>query len=238
MEKLNQITSLVIFSLIILAGAFFIPWQYVNWGQIQLKPAATITVTGQAEKQEKNQVARFTAGVSALNEDKNQAVATVNQNVREITQAVKDFGVPEENIKTQNIRINQRQEPSDQAGQWDVSNSIEIKLVDADRAGELADLLAASEATNVYGPNFSLESGDLDDSDLMASAIENAREKAQAAAESSGQKLGEIISVTEGGSSNIGIPRTLMEGLGGGGTPVEPGSTTVSQTVTVVFELK
>jgi len=47
------------------------------------------------------------------------------------------------------------------------------------------------------------------------------------------------VSVTEGGS-NYGIyPMSArMEGAGGAGFPMEGGSTTVSKSVTVVFELK
>lgn len=232
-----QFTSPLFFSFIILVGLYFIPWQHVSWGQIQFKPASTITVTGNAQKQEQNQEARFSAGVSVLDEDKEAAIAQVNENVSSIIQTIKEFGIPEENIQTQNISIHQRRELNDDAGKWDVSNTIEISQVEADQTAELSDLLAASPATNVYGPSFSLKTEQRDDASLMADAIENAREKAQAAAEANGQSLGEIISVTEGGASDIGIPRAMMDGLGGG-TPVQPGTSTVGQTVTVVFELK
>jgi len=73
---------------------------------------------------------------------------------------------------------------------------------------------------------------------LFDEAMKNAKEKAEAVAKSSGRKLGKVLSVTEGGTSNAYPVMYAAKDSMGGGASVEPGSSTVSKSVTVVFELK
>lgn len=238
------VVSLLVVAACLLAATFFLPWQRVDWGKIQFSPAKTITVSGQAKSQERSQIATFTAGVSAVNDDKDTAVNEVNQKVATIIAAVKDFGIPEKDIKTQNLSVYQAEETyyeegirKQRPGQWRVSNSISITLRDVDQASALANLLSGSGATNVHGPNFTADDTQTAETALLAKAIASAREKAKVIAEASGGKLGKVISVTEGTRSQP-IFRALEAGGVGGGAPIEPGSSTVSQTVTVIFEIK
>lgn len=71
----NLITGLTI----VILACFFLPFSKINWGKIENLPAQTITVLGEAETKEKNQVAIFTAGVSAVNDSKEAAVKEVNE---------------------------------------------------------------------------------------------------------------------------------------------------------------
>ncbi len=229
---------------VLLGGSYVLPWGTVDWGSFSLKPAQTVTVVGEARSQKKSEIASFSAGVNAIGDDKEKAIADVNGKIGAIIASVKDFGIKPEDIKTQNLNIYQNQETyyeegrqKQRPGQWSVGNSIEIKLHDVDRASALADLLAKSGANNVYGPNFSLDEDPSEADGLFADAIENARGKAQNVAKASGRTLGKILSVTEGATSGGPVPMFRMES-GGGGAPVEPGTGTVAKSVTVVFELR
>lgn len=241
---LQVFLSIVILGIVLFAGAFFIPWRGVNWGKVSFLPEPTITVVGEARGREKSQVAAFTAGVAVVNDDKETAVNEVNQKVEALIESVKSFGIEDEDMKTQNLSVHQDEETyyeegrqKRRPGQWRVSNSITITLRDVDRASDLADLLTRSGATNVYGPNFSLEESELADEALLEEAINDAKEKAGLIAASSGGNLGRILSVTES-SQTPRFYSAISEAGGGGGAPIEPGSTTVSKSVTVVFELK
>lgn len=246
MEKPIQAFAIFafVFAVVLLLGAYLMPWRSVNWGKMEMTPSSVISVTGEAQSQQKNQVANFTAGVSAVNDSKEKAVAEVNANVAEIIKAVKDFGIPDQDIKTQNINVYQGEETfyeegrqKSEPGQWRVHNSIEITLRDVARASMLVDLLTKSGATNVYGPNFTIEEAQDFETALLGDAIEVAREKAEVIAKASGRKLGEVINVTEGQATPVIRPMFETMGLGGG-TPLEPGSSAISKTVTVTFELK
>jgi len=237
------ILSSVLFVALLGLGGMFLP----SWGRIQFASPRTVTVVGEAKSQEKSQIAIFSAGVNAFNDDKNAAVSEVNKKVEAIIIAVKEFGVPAADIKTQSMNIYQNQEQyydaegrqKYRAGQWNVSNTIEIKLMDVDRASTLASILTKSGANNVYGPNFTFDDTSEQSTALLDAAYKNAQAKAEKVALSTGKKLGSVVSVTEAGASQQPVPYLRMEGGGGGGGgAVEPGSGTVMKTVTVTFELK
>ncbi len=243
MNGKNALT-LILAGAVLLGIGLFLPWERVNWGELKLAPAETITVVGTAKTQERSQIASFTAGVSSINDDKEAAINEVNQKVALIIEAVKSFGISEADIQTQNLSIYQSEETfyeevrqKQRQGQWRVSNSINITLRDIDQASELASLLTSSGATDVYGPNFRLDDTQEAESGLLDQAIANARGKAEIIAKASDGRLGKVISVSEGYQTARVYP-VMFEGGMGGGAPIEPGAETVSKTVTVVFELK
>ena len=239
---LKIIFGSIVFLILLFLGIYYIPWQEVNWGKLQLFPGKTLTVVGEAETKQKNQIATFTVGANAVNDNKEIAVNEVNKKVEAIIQSVKNFGIKSEDIKTENLNIYQEEEryyeegrEKTRPGQWRVSNSITITLRDVDKASALADLLTKSGATNVYGPTFSLDETQEAEISLLKEAIENAKNKAEVIAQSIGDKVGKIINVSEGYQA-VGVFRPLQGG--GGGAPMEPGTGKVKKTVTVVFELK
>lgn len=227
-----------------LAAIKLFPWKNINWGQVEIAQPKTITVIGEAKGQQKSQVARFTATVTRVNDDKQAAVNEVNQAMNQIINQLVIFGISENDIKTQNISINQQEDwyydeegrRKSRPGQWRVSNSLEITLRDVDRAYDLADLLTKSGATNVWGPNFYVDEITSLEGDLLNKALENAREKAKQLAEKEGKKLGDVINISESGVE-IGQEIRPLEGAGGGG-PIAPGSSRIKKTLVATFELR
>ncbi len=229
------------------AVVYFFPWRNITWGKVVMEPGRMITVTGTAQSKEKNQIARFSAGVNAVNDNRDAAIKEVNTKIAAITQAVKDFGIDSSDIITQSMSVNQNQESfydqekqrqSQRPGQWNVSNTIEVTLRDVNRASALADILSKSGATNVWGPNFQLDTTTKAADKLTEDAIADARVKAEVMAKASGASLGKVISVTEGYQSSGIYPMMMREAGGGGGAALESGTTTVSKSVTVVWSLE
>lgn len=231
---------------LVLAVLYFFPWSTITWGKFTFTPERMVTVTGYAESKEKNQIANYSAGVNAVKDSKDEAVKEVNDKINAITEAVKTFGIDPADIQTQSMSVYQRQDTyydngvqKSRPGQWDVNNTISVTLRDVNRASAMADLLTKSGATNVYGPNFQLDTTKKAEDALTADAIANAQIKAEAMAKASGTSLDKIISVSEGSSGGVSYPLYAMDGRGGGGgASVESGSTNVSKTVTVVWSLK
>src|SRR3989344_3477849 len=233
--------------IVILLVIYFSPFKAVHWGKLEYLPAQSVVVTGEAKTQQKNQVARFSAGVNITNSNKDRAVSEANTKIQEIIDSVKAFGIPDKDIKTQNLSIYQVEDNyydtdgsrKTRPGEWRVSNSIDVTLRDIDQASSLAELFTKSGANQVYGPTFSLDdTGDIEKT-LLEEAINDAKEKAEIMAKSSGKTLGQVLSISEGSSSGITPMYALRGEMGGGGAPpVEPGSGTVYKSVTVTFELK
>lgn len=242
---LSGVIFATILAVVILVLSYFPILKNLNWGKIEYLPAQVVTVTGEAKTQQKNQVASFTAGVSTTNDNKDTAVSEVNKKVQELIDSIKTFGISQDNIKTQNLSIYQNEEyyydngtQKSRPGQWRVSNSIDIKLKNTERASEFSDLLSRSGANQVYGPNFTLDDTGDAEKGLLEEAIKDAQEKAQIIALASGKTLGEVVSVSEGSSQPVYPLFSTREMGGGGAPPVEPGTGTVYKSVTVIFELR
>jgi uncharacterized protein len=240
----NVLAAIIMFFAVGLGIVYMFPWQSMDWGRMRMVQDNLIVVSGTSKEQKRNEIARFTAGASAVNSDRDVAVSEVNGVVVKITEAVKTFGVMDEDVKTSNLSIYQEEEnywednvQKSRKGQWRVSNNIEVVLRNVDSASRLMDILTKNGATNVYGPMLSLDDTQKAGDELLSSAIEDAKEKAKIMAEALGRSLGEVVSVVEG-SSPTSVYRAMGEMGGGGGAPIEPGSSMVSKTVVVSFRLE
>ena len=223
----------------------------VNWGRLELASSATVTVTGQADGQQISQIATFRAEVAAAEEDRAAATETVNTAVAELIEQVKAFGIPDEDIKTEQISVYEYSQPEiliypprpnpDSEPAWQASNSISITLRDVSRASDLATLLTESGATNVSGPNFTVDDTVDLERQLLEEAMADARAKANTLLAGTDQKIKRIVSVSETGSS-YPMPLLYRESAAVGAdqavsVPVEPGSQQLYKTITVVFEI-
>ncbi len=234
-----KLIAAVIFPLVLLLASWFTPWS---------RPRATITVTGEAKQQVNNQIARYSVSVTETNKDKQTAVNAVNQAMTEITQAVKDFGIEDKDLETQNVSVHETSQPEIMVfpprpkkgeKQWQASNSLAIILRDTGKASALTDLLQGFSKAQVTGPSFSVDDTKTSEHDLLDKAMADAKEKAGRLAASGGRKLGKVLTVSEGYSSPYPIYGDMLAvSQLKSSAPVEPGSTQMSKTLTVVFELK
>ncbi len=238
---------LVAFSVAILAFIFYTG--QINWGKLEIAPASTITVTGTSRMDQAPQVASFNATVSIDDDDKAKAVSEVNAKMTALLASVKAFGIADADIQTSQVSVYENTKPEiliypprpTNAKAWQATNSITIKVRDTSKASGLTDLLNQSGATNVSGPNFTIEDTTSSDSELLVKAIADAKDKANAMAKAGGRALGKMITVTEGMSSGPFYAVSSLEKAGdarGVPSPIEPGTQTLSKTVTVIFELK
>jgi len=238
MNNRNIFVALVVLFL----ALFILPFRKIEWGKFRWLQSETITVTGEAKTTQKNQIASFNAGVNVIKEKKEEAVAEANQKMDALIKAVKDFGIPDKDIETQNMSVYQQQDPSQPKinGRWSVNNSISITLRDTNKVNDLVNLLNSSGANNVYGPNFRMDDTNEIEKTLYDEAISDAREKATLIAKASGRKLGKVVTVNDNGVSGSVYPayalKSSMDSGMGGGAVSEPGSATISKTMTVVFE--
>jgi hypothetical protein len=125
-------------------------------------------------------------------------------------------------------------------GYYRASNMLEVTVRDLDKAGRVLQAATDAGANNVWGISFELE----DPQPLLAQArikaVEHAKQNAEALAKLSGVKLGEIVSVSEGGGAQGPVPpmfRMQAEAAQGGDVPIERGEVMVSQQVQLVYAL-
>lgn len=238
-----------------------------HWGSLEMRPTSTITVSGVAKKDQANQIANFGAGMESIEATKEEALNKTNEAMNQLIDKVKQMGIDDKDIQTQAVNVYQETEyvnegpeimespdttpmiyPQNpgkaQKGQWRASNSISIKLREVDKAKTLLSILNESGANNVYGPNFSIDDSESATDELLSAAVVNAREKAEKIAAANKQKVGKIISVTEGGEAypmyrayDSVMPMALGAEKSVTNADLEPGSSQTSKSVTVTFEL-
>ena len=231
----------------VIAAVFtLVVFPYADWGRVSLRTPETITVTGSSKTDVMNEVAQFYAGVTVTNDDKQAAITEVNQKMNETIEALKTFGIAEADIKTQNLSVYQSQDSvtldgkqRTEPGQWNANNSIQVKLRDGSRTSDLVAVLTNSGLTDVSGPNFMTDDSTTDgnEAELLKKAVEAARAKATGLAEANGKRIVKVLSIVEGGSSNDS-PIMFDRAMGGGGSPVQPGTSSQAASVTVTFEVR
>ena len=242
-EKLKNIN--IVYLVIVLIGILGLG--YGVYSQLNKNPK-TITVTGTAEKAYSNQLSSYYLTLEFHNADKGKAVEQLSQKTDEVVTQIKEFGIDEKDIKTQSLNVYQREDGyyegssyRSSPGDWYASYSIEIILRDVSKSVQLTSLLTSIEDSSMWGPNVTVDDSKYDYDELLVEAIEDAREKANKMAESMGGRVGKVLQVDEGSTSDgYGIMKMDMGvGAGGGeGFPIEPGTSSISRTVTVTFELK
>jgi uncharacterized protein YggE len=242
-EKTKKVNILVIILIVLLVGAL----GFGGYTFYKLKTGKTITVSGKAEVQITNQISSYSVTVEKHDKDKSKAVEAATAGSQIVVETAKTLGIEAKDIKTQNLNVYQREDPYYEDGvtkykpaDWYASYTVDITLRDLTKSETLTAALVKIENTTMWGPNLRVDESKIDEAAILSQAIEDARKKAEKLAISSGKKLGEIVSIVEG-SAYDGYPlvkATDGMGGGGGGFAVEPGSSTVSKSVTVTFKLK
>lgn len=190
-------------------------------------------------------IAEVGAGVTT---DAPTAVAAMAANARAmdaVIARIKALGIAADDIQTTGINLG-AQYDYDQARQrpvfrgYQASNRVSVTLRDVARAGPVLDALVAAGATDLSGPNFSID----DDSAPRAQARKAAFDKAEAQAAQYARWAGfggvRLLSISE--AVNPGRPMPMMEratlqSADAKATPVEPGLVGTSVTVSVTFEM-
>jgi uncharacterized protein YggE len=78
-------------------------------------------------------------------------------------------------------------------------NTLEVRLDDILRVGEVIDIAITSGANNVHGVRFDLKQRDSLEREALKRATADARARAQAAAEGAGSAIGRVIRIEEPG---------------------------------------
>jgi len=239
-EKIYKI-SLIVLSTVLVT---FIGMSAVTYFS---NSANIIYVSGTSTQDVNNQIAEFTVTFTTENKDKAKAESENNSKVTKFLTEVKNFNINEKDITTQTLNVYQIQDSyyeggvyKNKLGNWVYSQAIVVKIREVDKVNEFVNLAGANASSNIYGPNFAVDLEKLNEKIIYQSAFENAKQKAEGIAEKSGRKIGKVISISEA-SNSINpmplIPTLRAQGGGGSSADIPSGSTNISKTLNVVFEL-
>ncbi len=232
----------------LVAFAIFTNLSLLRLGPVTLSQEKFINVIGTYTSVENNQIATYVVTVSRTGQNKDVVTGELSGDIKSMTELVKNFGIDPLDIKTTSSYVYQlddqvapvvNQKGLAQPKLWRASNSLEIKLKDINRVSELSALISSQPNVEVFGPDYYLDEEKIDEARMLANAIDAAEDKALFIAKNKGKSLGKIISIEElGRSSSVFNGNILGMGSGGEGDEFQPGSTKITKTVQVKFELR
>lgn len=204
---------------------------------------ATITVTGSAVVTLPADYARISVGVSTKAKTVEEASAQNSIAIGNVIDTLKAAGVAETDIATSSYTVHAEYDYSSLGGQkltgYNVTNQLTVILRDMTCIGATLDKATAAGANNIYNIEFLSTKADAAQDEATAHAVADAMRKARLLADAAGLELGGIISLTEStGSTFVSARNYAMKDTAGAANSILPDDTSVSATVTMVFEVK
>ena len=204
---------------------------------------ATITVTGSASVTLKADYARISVGVSSKAATVEQAANENNAAIYAVIDALKEAGVAEEDIATSNYSVYAEYDYASFGGQkltgYNVTNQLTVIIRDMAHIGATLDKATAAGANNIYNIDFLSTKADEAQDEATVYAVQDAMRRAKLLASAAGLNLGGIKSISDTVASYGIVTRSYASKLdAAAGNSILPDDTSVSASVTIVFELK
>jgi uncharacterized protein YggE len=121
-------------------------------------------------------------------------------------------------------------------------NSIEVRVDEIARVGELLDIAVQGGATSTSGVRFDIQERDKVEREALRLAVVDARGRAEAAVAGAGRTIDRIIRIEDSREAAIvPLPRTMMAmkaNDAGATTPVEPGLIEIRARVTLTASMR
>jgi uncharacterized protein YggE len=215
-----------------------------------------VTVTGKGEAFAVPDIATFSFSITEEGKDVGEANSKSSTKNNAVMKYLKDNGIAEKDIKTEGYNANPKYDysqitcvrypcptQSPKLVGYEVSQTVSVKVRNADKAGEILSGVGNLGVTNISGLTFTVDDEEALKAEARTLAIEDAKAKAEKLAEDLGVKLGDISSFYE--DMNPGYPMYAMESkamnMGGSaaGVPdIAKGENKVTVNVNVSYRLK
>lgn len=216
----------------------------------------SISVSGKGEAVSIPDIATFSFSVTETAKTVKEAQNKATERINIALSAVKSGGVQDKDIKTNSYNINPHYEyiqascaqyvcppgKSVLTG-YDVSQTIEVKVRDLTKAGELFDSIGTAGVQNVNGLTFSIDNIDSVKAIARAQAIEDAKMKAQKIADSLGVRIVKIVGFYDSTDEAVYNTRAEMSDIrtmsAKAPTPQIPtGEQKVTANVSITYEIR
>src|SRR5262249_21873019 len=120
-------------------------------------------------------------------------------------------------------------------------NTLELRIDDVGRAGEIADAVVQAGATALNGIRFDLKDRTAAEREALRAAVADGRARADAAAAGAGRTVDRVLKIqdsrTDGGPPRP-VPIMMRAAEGAASTPVEPGLIEIRAFATITASMK
>ncbi len=231
-------------------GVFF---AWTSYDSLDSYYNRTFSVTSEGKVITVPDVAKFTASVITEGGKDLNAIQTKNtENANKVIDFVKAKGVDPKDIKTLNYNVvpkypyyncTDRICPAPEISGYTVSQTLEIKIRDLTKTGDVVSGVVKNGANSVSQLFFVIDNPEKAEAEARAEAIKKAKEKALVIAEAGGFKIGRITSIYDNSPNS-----PFYEVYGGdfagasiqksSAPQIEPGSEEVKASVTITYEIR
>lgn len=230
--------------------------------QLQTDEAAqprTVSVDATGEATASPDVVTVEVGVEIENTDLSQALNEANQRMSDVTAALEDAGIAEENIQTTRFNISvirpsdepvremampEVQQPAEEQQpmetRYRVTNFVQVRLPmdDVEQVGAVLQQALDAGANTVNYIRFGLQDPTTLEQQAREAAIDAAQAKAEQLANGFGATLGPIRSVNSGGGAPArAFAMEAAEASMAGAVPISAGELSVTIHVQATFDL-
>lgn len=203
-----------------------------------------ILVSGEGRVEVAPDLAVITLGVSKEAKEAGEAMALVSEDMFAVVQELRAVGIADKDLQTQQISL---QPVWSNGGSYNSSgerritgflaaNTVNLRVRDLDQLGEVLDRVLRAGANQFQGLRFDVADHAMLQDQMRASAVADARHKAEQLAAAAGVTLGPVRTITDQDHGG-GRPMMAMEMSRSGAMPIEAGELSFSHNVQVVFDL-
>jgi uncharacterized protein YggE len=202
-------------------------------------PSRHVTVIGSGQVQGAPDTLNSDLGVEVIAPDVSSAIATASTQAKAVTDAMVAAGARREDIRTTDVSVQPQYNTDQTVTGYRSSNTVHVVVHDLTKASAI--LAAAAQAggneTRINSVSFALGDNSKLLADARARAFADAKARAEQYAVLSGLKLGTVQTIHETSSGARVPPPITPNRAEAPDIPLEPGTQTVTFTVTVTWEL-
>lgn len=223
-------------------------------GHVSAGNVPTITVNGTG----KASAAPTIAHISFTVQENASTVAAAQESATKRTNtaldALKKLEIADKDVQTSGYNVSPQYEvqpclPNSICNQsskiigYQVSQSVEVKVRDTAKAGDVLQALGTAGVQNVSGPSFAVDDDSAVTAEARGKAIADARQKAEVLAKQLGVHLGKVISFSENGATPVpyfsyGKAGVAMDAAVASAPRLPTGENETTSTVSISYEIR
>ena len=209
----------------------------------------TIAVSGMAEQEVAPDMAYIDVGINVRADDAETARTQEAQITSQIRKALLGLAITDNDLQNTSYYLYQEYKVDRNgvrtADKYVLDSSIKVTVKDLDKLSQVIDNVVEAGATNISNITYALSTQNIIQRQLLATAVENARDKAAVVANAGSRTLGNMLSadinsfdggtIVAYGANKLRSTTNLAED--GVATKLSPGKIKLNARVQVVFSL-
>lgn len=209
----------------------------------------TIAVSGMAEQEVAPDMAYIDVGINVRADDAETARTQEAQIASQIRRALLGLAITDNDLQNTSYYLYQEYKVDRNgvrtADKYVLDSSIKVTVKDLDKLSQVIDNIVEAGATNISNITYALSTQNIIQRQLLATAVENARDKAAVVANAGSRTLGNMLSaeinsfdggtIVAYGANKLRSTTNLAED--GVATKLSPGKIKLNARVQVVFSL-